>query len=441
MNCSSHVPSYPTPIFRTNGLSVAASSSLYVPSSSSSSWKRKLNLCTGIKSINSESMLNRVHDVQLYSSRRSNGKTTSCRCWTNAAAEPVMELEKEAFYLVRKGDIVGVYRNFGDCQAQIGSSICDPPVTVYKGYSLPKDTEEHLVSCGLTNAVYTIRAQDLKLDHFGKLMLCPFQEPAPSKGEESVMDTSIKNSHEVSVSENVGFCTLEFDGASKGNPGLAGAGAVLRGDDGSLICKVHEGLGIRTNNVAEYRALILGLKYALKKGFTKIRVQGDSKLVCMQVQGLWKVKNQNMSDLCEEVKELKDKFVSFEISHVLREKNSEADAQANLAVRLTDGEVHEVAGGLDPDQYRRFGFQPSVTRSSVAWWSAIMWFMVMISAAKPAVIGCFCNLGELWSGGTRVGSNNSRYRGRCNLTIMECASLSPRKQEIHYTQELATAEI
>ncbi|XP_050373211.1 uncharacterized protein LOC126790887 [Argentina anserina] len=253
-----------------------------------------------------------------------------------------MEVEKEAFYLVRKGDIVGVYRSFGDCEAQIGSSICDPPVSVYKGYCLPKDTEEHLVSFGLTNAIYTIRAHDLKHDLFGKLMLCPFHEPAPSECEEPVTDTSGNSYNEVPGSEHVGFCTLEFDGASKGNPGLAGAGAVLRAGDGGLICKVQEGLGIKTNNVAEYRALILGLKYALRKGFTKIRVQGDSKLVCMQVQGLWKVKNQNMSSLCEEVKELKEKFVSFEINHILRDKNSEADAQANLAVRLSDGEVHEV---------------------------------------------------------------------------------------------------
>ncbi|PRQ41215.1 putative ribonuclease H [Rosa chinensis] len=325
MNFSSHV-SY------TTGRTFATTSS------PSSSWRTKPNLSAGIKSNKVDFALTRVH-VQL----RSNGsssrrrKTTSCCARTNA-----MEVEKEAFYLVRKGDIVGVYRNFGDCEAQIGSSICDPPVSVYKGYSLPKDTEEHLVSFGLTNAIYTIRAEDLKQDHFGKLMLCPFHEPAASECEESVTDTSVNGSDEVPGSEYVGFCTLEFDGASKGNPGLAGAGAVLRADDGSLICKVHEGLGIKTNNVAEYRALILGLRCALKKGFTKIRVQGDSKLVCMQVQGLWKVKNQNLSDLCEEVKELKEKFVSFEISHVLRDKNSEADAQANLAVRLSDGEVHEV---------------------------------------------------------------------------------------------------
>ena len=116
-----------------------------------------------------------------------------------------MELAKDAFYVVRKGDIVGVYKSFGDCQAQLSSSIIlhfsisglngfnvlelhftslflfclelwqifDPPVSVYKGYSLPEDTDEY--SCGLTNAIYTIAAADLKDDIFGKLMHCPFQ--------------------------------------------------------------------------------------------------------------------------------------------------------------------------------------------------------------------------------------------------------------------------
>ncbi|KAH7834813.1 hypothetical protein Vadar_019961 [Vaccinium darrowii] len=113
-------------------------------------------------------------------------------------------------------------------------------------------------------------------------------------------------------------CTIAFDGASKGNPGQAGAGVVLRADDGRMICKLREGLGIATCNAAEYRALILGMKYALMKGFTNIRVLGDSKLVCMQIQGLWKVRHLNMSDLYEEAKKLKDRFLSFEISHVLR---------------------------------------------------------------------------------------------------------------------------
>ncbi|KAG1362721.1 hypothetical protein COCNU_10G009400 [Cocos nucifera] len=77
-------------------------------------------------------------------------------------------------------------------------------------------------------------------------------------------------------------CVLEFDGASKGNPGKSGAGAILRTEDGTVVSRLCEGLGNVTNNVAEYRALILGMKYALKKGFKQIRVQGDSYLVCMQ---------------------------------------------------------------------------------------------------------------------------------------------------------------
>ncbi|XP_038981198.1 uncharacterized protein LOC103723714 isoform X2 [Phoenix dactylifera] len=137
-----------------------------------------------------------------------------------------------------------------------------------------------------------------------------------------------------------------FDGASKGNPGKAGAGAILRTEDGTVISRLREGLGVVTNNVAEYRALILGMKYALKKGFKQIRVQGDSNLVCMQVQDLWQTKNQNMANLCKEAKGLKDMFLSFKISHVRREFNSDADAQANLAVDLPVGKVCDEPGEL-----------------------------------------------------------------------------------------------
>ncbi|XP_022863050.1 uncharacterized protein LOC111383202 [Olea europaea var. sylvestris] len=104
---------------------------------------------------------------------------------------------------------------------------------------------------------------------------------------------------------------------------------------------LREGLGVATTSVAEYRGIILGLKSALGKGFTSIRVRGDSKLVCMQIQGLWRVKNRNISCLFEEATKLKDRFLSFQIVHVLRDLNSEADAQANLAVDLAEGEVRE----------------------------------------------------------------------------------------------------
>ncbi|PWA87513.1 Ribonuclease H1 [Artemisia annua] len=225
----------------------------------------------------------------------------------------MMGEDKNAFFVVRKGDLVGVYKNLSDCQAQVGSSICDPPVSVYKGNSMPKEAEEYMISCGLKNALYSIKAADLTEELFGNLVACPYQQPHFSLGEPSsdhlskrrfpeVLGSQAGESFELtSMSSDAArkhaklehlatqdltsnhICILEFDGASKGNPGQAGAGAVLRTEDGNLICRLREGLGIATNNVAEYRAMILGLKYALSKGFTSIRVMGDSKLVCMQV--------------------------------------------------------------------------------------------------------------------------------------------------------------
>ncbi|XP_059670202.1 uncharacterized protein LOC132315809 [Cornus florida] len=256
-----------------------------------------------------------------------------------------MENEKDAFYVVRKGDVVGVYTSLKDCQAELGSSAGNPSVSVFKGYCLPKEAEEYLVSHGLKGATYSISATDVQNCFSRQLVACPFQDVVGSTS--SVANTQGKcvkldNHVEVpAISSSCLSCSLEFDGASKGNPGLAGAGAVIRADDGSLVYRLREGVGIATCNVAEYRAVILGLKYALKKGFKHIRVQGDSKLVCMQIQGLWKTKNQNMADLCKIAKEFKDKFMSFQIKHVERDFNSDADAQANLAIFLKDGEVHE----------------------------------------------------------------------------------------------------
>ncbi|KAH9739819.1 RNase H domain-containing protein [Citrus sinensis] len=276
-----------------------------------------------------------------------------------------MEDEKDAFYVVRKGDVVGIYKTLSDCQLQAGFSVRDPSLTVYKGYGLSKEAEEYLASHGLKSSSYSVSASDVKSGLFGKIVPCPLQEPA-SSGEKVSDEVSLpKMLHEVAAAGSTSFsintqrshlnadsclntqsvpyncysCTLEFDGASKGNPGQAGAGAVLRAEDGNVVYRLREGVGIATNNVAEYRALILGLKYALQKGYKHIRVQGDSKLVCMQIQGLWKINNQNLAGLCKEAKELKEKFQSFQINHILRNLNSEADAQANMGIYLKDGQV------------------------------------------------------------------------------------------------------
>ncbi|KAH9619490.1 hypothetical protein KSS87_007352, partial [Heliosperma pusillum] len=116
--------------------------------------------------------------------------------------KPVMQDETDAYFVARKGDVVGIFKSLSDCQALVGSSICDPPVSVYKGYSIPNEAEEHLVSRGLQNALYTIKASDLKDDLFGTLTPCPFQEPASSTGETSSTD-SPKRPHDGLDSENL----------------------------------------------------------------------------------------------------------------------------------------------------------------------------------------------------------------------------------------------
>nr|XP_023876769.1 uncharacterized protein LOC111989211 [Quercus suber] len=91
-----------------------------------------------------------------------------------------MAEEKDAFYVVRKGDIVAIYNSLSDCQAQSGSSVWNPSISVYKGYCLSKDAEEHLASHGLNNATYSVGAADVTDDLFGKLVACPFQQPDSS---------------------------------------------------------------------------------------------------------------------------------------------------------------------------------------------------------------------------------------------------------------------
>lgn len=330
-------------------------------------WKRSI-WHTGIRVIVPASCVTRVR-IKCFSARRSCILRSSTTKLKSGMAE-----ESDAFYVVRKGDIVGIYKRLSDCQAQVSSSVCDPSVSVYKGYSLPKEAEVYLASHGLKDALYSMHASHLKDDLFGTLAPCPFQQP---DGLAFLVDKASKRSSsrkrlEVGIASSSDMptaptnklprmtptfeahplsmkpmtCVLEFDGASKGNPGQAGAGAVIRTEDGNVVSRIREGLGIATNNVAEYRGLILGMKYALMRGFKHIRVQGDSQLVCMQLQDIWQTKNQNMADLCKEAKRLKDMFLSFNIIHVRREFNAFADNLANLAVSLPVGEVCEDCGPL-----------------------------------------------------------------------------------------------
>ena len=126
---------------------------------------------------------------------------------------------------------------------------------------------------------------------------------------------------------------IYIDGASRGNPGPAGIGVVIRDEEGKLLLRSSRGIGTATNNVAEYRALIAALTEAAAFSPAHVEVFSDSELLVRQVRGEYRVKNADLKKLFEKVKALLSPLGSFTISHVAREENREADRLASQATR------------------------------------------------------------------------------------------------------------
>ncbi len=126
--------------------------------------------------------------------------------------------------------------------------------------------------------------------------------------------------------------TLNFDGGSRGNPGPAACGWVIRDSEGELVSKAGEPLGDTTNNVAEYTGLLHGLEEAVRLGVSSLEIRGDSELIVKQVKGEYKVKNAGLKPLFQQVCDLMSQIAEVSISHVYRSDNSEADALVNEAL-------------------------------------------------------------------------------------------------------------
>jgi ribonuclease HI len=124
--------------------------------------------------------------------------------------------------------------------------------------------------------------------------------------------------------------TVHVDGGARGNPGPAAAAAVLRGD--GVADEASELLGIATNNVAEYRGLLLGLRRARELGATEVEVINDSELVAKQVNGTYKVKHPDMKPLHAQAMEALSAFGSWSIRSVPRAQNADADRLVNDAL-------------------------------------------------------------------------------------------------------------
>lgn len=123
-----------------------------------------------------------------------------------------------------------------------------------------------------------------------------------------------------------------IDGGSRGNPGPAAWAVAVLDEDGARV-EGHAGaIGPATNNVAEYRALIEGLKLAVERGADDVEILADSELVVRQIQGRYRVKNPNLKPLFAEAIRLAGRFAKFRMVHVRRDNNKDADRLVNLAL-------------------------------------------------------------------------------------------------------------
>ena len=141
-----------------------------------------------------------------------------------------------------------------------------------------------------------------------------------------------------------------FDGGSRGNPGPAAWGVAVFDGDGRCLERHAGTLGHATNNVAEYRGLIEALRIATEKTAAEVRLCSDSELIVRQIEGRYKVKHADLKPLFGEAKRLIAGFALFDMRHVRREENKEADALVNQALDQHEADpesqvrIHEVCG-------------------------------------------------------------------------------------------------
>ncbi len=135
----------------------------------------------------------------------------------------------------------------------------------------------------------------------------------------------------ISSSEQ-GYLVAYIDGGARGNPGPAGYGVVFEDEVGRPVATLSEYLGRQTNNYAEYSGLLAALNYTLRHGFKALKVVSDSELMVKQINGEYKVSSPTLKELHERAMKLLDQIECFEIRHVLREKNRDADRLANMAM-------------------------------------------------------------------------------------------------------------
>ncbi len=150
----------------------------------------------------------------------------------------------------------------------------------------------------------------------------------PALPEKEITDVS-------NMQKGADLIVVNVDGASRGNPGESGIGVAIFDKDSNLINEACDYLGVATNNIAEYKALILGIKLSAEYNAERILFKSDSELMVKQIKGEYRVKNPQLKLLFTEVQSLLKKLPNWKIMHVPREENKEADLLANKGVDMS----------------------------------------------------------------------------------------------------------
>ena len=138
-----------------------------------------------------------------------------------------------------------------------------------------------------------------------------------------------------------GYWVLYIDGGARGNPGPAGAGAVLYDETGQKAGEDCYLLGHRTNNAAEYEGLVRGLDLALKAGATRLEIRSDSELLVRQMRGEYRTRAQHLKEAAERARVLLGEFSETRFTAIPRERNTEADLLANRAMDSVERNARE----------------------------------------------------------------------------------------------------
>lgn len=129
-------------------------------------------------------------------------------------------------------------------------------------------------------------------------------------------------------------CIIYFDGASRGNPGHSGVGVIVFDKSNNRVCaEISKYIGKASNNVAEYSALLIGLKWAIDNKCNNVTMYSDSQLVVKQINKEYKVRNKELISLYNHAQQYIDNIDQFQIHHIKRDKNKRADRLANYALQ------------------------------------------------------------------------------------------------------------